>query len=198
MSSLQLLLDLADSLNSLSTQSPYYNGDFGLGLNPYQIQQYESPRMVRLPLALASRLEDQPLQFRPRNSGLISNIGKDGFQVCMDVQQFKPSELSVKVVDNYVVVEGKHEEREDDHGYISRHFVRRYALPRNYDSDKVLSTLSSDGVLTVSIPKPATEDKPAEKIIQIQQTGPAHLNVKENAEEKPKDSKAIEEKTDKK
>ncbi|XP_055841253.1 heat shock protein 23-like [Episyrphus balteatus] len=205
MSSLQLLLDLADSLNSISSpSSPYYNNqynsDFGLGLNPYQIQQYESPRIIRLPLgALQSRLENQPIiQLRPKNSGLISNIGKDGFQVCMDVQQFKPSELSVKVVDNFVVVEGKHEEREDDHGFISRHFVRRYALPRNYDSDKVLSTLSSDGVLTVSIPKPTIENKQNEKIIQIQQTGPAHLNVKENVEEKPKDSKAIEEKNDKK
>ncbi|XP_055841260.1 heat shock protein 23-like [Episyrphus balteatus] len=186
MSSLQLLLDLADSLDSMS--SPYYNSGFGLGLDPYQIQRYESPRILRLPLALRNRLEDQPMQLRSKNnSGTISNIGKDGFQVCMDVQQFKPSELSVKVVDNAVVVEGKHEEREDDHGYISRHFVRRYALPKGYDSDKVNSTLSSDGVLTVSIPKPAIEDKPAEKIIQIQQTGPAHLNVKENAQEKPKE-----------
>jgi len=36
-------------------------------------------------------------------------------------------------------------------------------------------------VLTVSIPKPqAIEDKSKERVIQIQQVGPAHLNVKPN------------------
>ncbi len=44
-------------------------------------------------------------------------------QVCLDVQQFKPEEVNVKTVDNFVVIEGKHEEKEDEHGYISRHFV---------------------------------------------------------------------------
>ncbi|XP_036340989.1 heat shock protein 23-like [Rhagoletis pomonella] len=112
----------------------------------------------------------------------IATVGKDGFQANLDVQQFKPSELTVKVVDNHIVVEGKHEEQEDEHGYISRHFVRRYALPKGYKADKVVSTLSSDGVLTVNVPKPAIEDKSNERVIQIQQVGPAHLNVKENPE----------------
>lgn len=111
-------------------------------------------------------------------------IGKDGFQVSMDVKDFKPNELNVKVVDNNVMIEAKHEERADDHGYISRHFVRRYTIPKGYDSQKVVSMLSSDGVLTIRIPNPAIEDKSSnERIVQIQQTGPAHLNVKENSKE---------------
>lgn len=114
----------------------------------------------------------------------VKQVGKDGFQVCMDVAQFKPSELNVKVVDNSILVEGKHEERQDDHGHIMRHFVRRYTVPEGYEADKVVSQLSSDGVLTVSIPKPqAIEDKSKERIIQIQQVGPAHLNIKANASE---------------
>ena len=32
---------------------------------------------------------------------------KDKFHVALDVQQFKPEEINVKVVDNYLVVEGK-------------------------------------------------------------------------------------------
>ncbi|XP_060657905.1 heat shock protein 23-like [Drosophila nasuta] len=118
--------------------------------------------------------------------------GKDAFQVCMDVSQFTPNELTVKVVDNSIVVEAKHEEREDDHGYISRHIVRRYSLPEGYEADKVVSSLSSDGVLTVRAPKPlAIESK--ERVVQIQQVGPAHLNVKHNegnndASEKPKEN----------
>lgn len=114
----------------------------------------------------------------------VATVGKDGFQASLDVQQFKPNELTVKVVDNHIIVEGKHEEREDNHGYISRHFARRYALPKGFDAGNVVSTLSSDGVLTVSVPRPAIEDKSNERVIQIQQVGPAHLNVKENPEEK--------------
>jgi len=113
-----------------------------------------------------------------------AHVGKDGFQVCMDVAQFKPSELNVKVVDDSILVEGKHEERQDDHGHIMRHFVRRYKVPDGYKAEQVVSQLSSDGVLTVSIPKPqAVEDKSKERIIQIQQVGPAHLNVKANESE---------------
>ncbi|XP_036346612.1 heat shock protein 23-like [Rhagoletis pomonella] len=115
----------------------------------------------------------------------IASVGKDGFQASMGVQLFKPNELSVKVVDNHIVVEGKHEERADDHGYISRHFMRRYTLPKGFDAEQVVSSLSSDGLLTVSVPKPAVE-KSNERVIQIQQTGPAHLNVKENPKENPK------------
>ncbi|XP_034105000.1 heat shock protein 23 [Drosophila albomicans] len=167
---LPLLLSLADDLNRMSV-APFY----------------ESPccwrRQQRNPyLALAAHPLEQ--QLKQLDKPAACKVGKDGFQVCMDVAQFKPSELNVKVVDNSIVVEGKHEEREDDHGYITRHFVRRYALPEGYEPEKVASTLSSDGVLTVNVPKPlAIEEKGSERIVQIQQVGPAHLNVKHNATE---------------
>lgn len=74
-------------------------------------------------------------------------------QVILDVQQFSPDEITVKTVDKNVVVEAKHEERQDEHGYVSRHFVRRYVLPTDYDATNVTSTLSSDGVLTIMAPR---------------------------------------------
>lgn len=37
----------------------------------------------------------------------IIQADKNKFQVDLDVQQFKPEEINVKVVDDYVVVEGK-------------------------------------------------------------------------------------------
>lgn len=54
---------------------------------------------------------------------------KDKFQINLDVQQFTPNEITVKTVENAIVVEGNHEEKQDEHGFISRHFVRRYVLP---------------------------------------------------------------------
>lgn len=51
------------------------------------------------------------------------------------------------------MVEGKHEERQDKHGYISRQFTRRYKLPPNVNLEAVKSSLSSDGVLSIAAPK---------------------------------------------
>uniref|UniRef100_A0A182FEK5 Uncharacterized protein n=1 Tax=Anopheles albimanus TaxID=7167 RepID=A0A182FEK5_ANOAL len=105
-----------------------------------------------------------------RDSGSTVNVTNDKFQINLDVQQFAPEEISVKYVDKCLVVEGKHEEKEDEHGYISRHFVRRYMLPAGHNENQIESSLSSDGILTVTCPRLAIEKKP-EKSIPITHTG---------------------------
>lgn len=57
------------------------------------------------------------------------SLARTTSQVILDVQQFTPNEITVKTTDKHIIVEGKHEEKADEHGYISRHFVRRYQLP---------------------------------------------------------------------
>ena len=74
-------------------------------------------------------------------------------QVILDVQQFSPEEIKVKIVGNSIIVEAEHEEKQDEHGFISRRFVRRYVLPSSHDLMNVTSTLSSDGILTITAPK---------------------------------------------
>nr|CAD7404388.1 unnamed protein product [Timema cristinae] len=81
-------------------------------------------------------------------------------QVILDVQQFSPSEITVKTVGNEVIVEAKHEEKQDEHGYVSRHFLRRYLLPTDIEVKDVVSSLSSDGVLTVTAPKKDSNHDP--------------------------------------
>lgn len=102
-----------------------------------------------------------------------AKIGKDCFQACLDVAHFQPNEISVKIVNNTIVIEANHEEREDSHGYISRRFTRRYDLPEGFKAKDVISSISSDGILTIKCPKsePATEGNV--RHIQIQHTGPA-------------------------
>ncbi|XP_034938259.1 protein lethal(2)essential for life-like [Chelonus insularis] len=111
----------------------------------------------------------------------VVKADKDKFQVTLDVQQFKPEEVNVKIVDNCVVVEGKHEEKQDDHGMISRQFVRKYMIPEQCDIEKTTSTLSSDGVLTITAPrKPEALESKKEKPIKIEHTGkPAVENREE-------------------
>lgn len=114
------------------------------------------------------------------------HFGKDGFQACVDVHHFQPSEITVKTVDNVVVIEGKHEERDDGHGSVQRHFVRKYTLPKEYQMNHVNSNLSSDGVLTIRAPPPASVSS-GERHVPIQHTNvPAHLSIRDN---KPHDEK---------
>ena len=109
-------------------------------------------------------------------------INKNGWMmVSMNVKQFTPDELIVKTIDNCIIVEGRHEDKEDIHGVISRHFIRKYMLPKGYDPNEVVSTLSSDGILTVKAPPPVppqADEENTERIVDIQQTGPAQTAVK--------------------
>lgn len=140
----------------------------------------------RRPFGLSSRLRREfavPRDVVPSSRTMSSTqsdadkrlqVTKDGVQMCLNVYQFSPSEITVKTVDDVVIIEGKHEEKQDEHGYVTRQFTRRYKLPKEYDPKDVVSTMSSDGVLTIrapSIVKPAPQVN--ERVITIQQTGPA-------------------------
>ncbi|KAH8384446.1 hypothetical protein KR200_007748 [Drosophila serrata] len=113
------------------------------------------------------------MQPKPTNSA-YSVLNRNGFQVSMNVKQFTARELTVKTINDCIVVEGQHDEKEDGHGVISRHFIRKYMLPRGYDPAEVHSTLSTDGILTVKappppppVPRPGVER--LERMVDIQQ-----------------------------
>uniref|UniRef100_A0A182PDQ3 SHSP domain-containing protein n=1 Tax=Anopheles epiroticus TaxID=199890 RepID=A0A182PDQ3_9DIPT len=120
-----------------------------------------------------------------QDSGSTLNLDKDRFQIILDVQQFTPNEITVKISDRSIVVEGKHEEKQDEHGFVSRHFTRRYMLPNGHDPNDVVSTLSSDGVLTVTAPKKTLPAPNPERSVPIQQTG-------QPAKEKPEAQPTVE------
>ncbi|KAL2095075.1 hypothetical protein ACEWY4_009794 [Coilia grayii] len=84
---------------------------------------------------------------------------QDSWKVSLDVNHFAPEELVVKTKDGVVEITAKHEERRDEHGYISRCFTRKYTLPPGADMEKITSCLSPEGVLTVEapLPKPAIQ-----------------------------------------
>lgn len=172
--------------------SRWSDPNFGISFHPRELRTARTlPRLLRTPsgytrnwsLSTTSDRKDEAAKQPVLNE-------KDGFQVCLDVQHFSPNEITVKTVDNYIVVEGKHEEREDDHGLVSRQFVRRYALPKGFNMNDVVSTLSSDGVLTIKAPPVNKSVENKEKVIQIQITGPAHLTVKDETKTEDKPEKA--------
>lgn len=96
-----------------------------------------------------------------------TTIDDDSFKITLNVQHYKPEEITVKVVDHSVIIEGKHEDKQDEKNVVTRQFMRQFLLPDRADVNQVQSTISSDGILVVTVAlKPAEE-----KIIQIVQTG---------------------------
>ncbi|KAK4884279.1 hypothetical protein RN001_000550 [Aquatica leii] len=114
-----------------------------------------------------------------QDSGSTIAADKEKFQIILDVQQFSPNEIVVKTNNDSIIVEGKHEEKQDEHGFISRHFVRRYLIPQDHDIEGVISSLSSDGVLTISAPKKGAREVRNERIVPITQTGPSKPTITE-------------------
>ncbi|XP_030632834.1 heat shock protein beta-1-like [Chanos chanos] len=79
---------------------------------------------------------------------------RDHWRIGLDVNQFSPDELVVRTKDGMVEIIGQHEERRDEHGFVSRSFTRKYTLPPGVDSEKVNASLSPEGVLTIEAPLP--------------------------------------------
>ncbi|XP_059056327.1 protein lethal(2)essential for life-like [Achroia grisella] len=116
-----------------------------------------------------------------RHTGSTIKAEKGKFQINLDVQHFAPEEIAVKTVDGFLVVEANHEEREDEHGFISRRFSRRYPLPEDVDTENITSKLSSDGVLTIIAP-PKPPKGEVERLVPIVQTGPIKKQSESNGE----------------
>jgi len=146
---------------------------FGLGLD---VEDLIAP--LTIPSDVRAMMRHPAGYYRPwrsaaakRDSGSTIIANKDRFEVNLDVQQFAPEEITVKVTgNNTITVEGKHEEKQDHHGFVSRHFVRKYTLPEGHDIDNVVSNLSSDGVLSITAPR-VTQENEQHRSIPIQQTG---------------------------
>jgi len=80
--------------------------------------------------------------------------GPNKFEVKLDVSHFTPEEIKVKVAGNSLLVEGKHSERQDKHGYVSRQFTRRYTLADDVDLERLSSSLDENGkTLAIHAPK---------------------------------------------
>ncbi|KAL2731271.1 hypothetical protein V1478_004816 [Vespula squamosa] len=152
---------------------------FGLGLNPEQL--------LAIPNRILRQKKNFPMNYyRPwaeliyqkDNGSSIVNADKDKFQVVLDVQQFQPNELDVKVLDKFVIVTAKHEEKRDEHGWVSREFTRKYIIPEQCDIDQVTSKLSSDGVLTIIAPRKEVPKIENERTIKIEHTGKPAVQTK--------------------
>ncbi|XP_028852280.1 heat shock protein beta-8 [Denticeps clupeoides] len=101
------------------------------------------------------------------------------WKVCVNVHSFTPEELNVKTKDGFVEVSGKHEEKQDEGGIVTKNFTKKIQIPADVDPLTVFASLSPEGVL----------------IIEARQTPPYYLyssespgDEMEKAEPKPQEA----------
>jgi len=90
-----------------------------------------------------------------KDSSLISIKNDDKeMEISLNTTGYKPSELKVNVEDGGLTIEGKHEEKsEAGHTMVSNQFSRRYTLPAEAKLMEVVSNMSQDGVMVITVPK---------------------------------------------
>jgi len=99
--------------------------------------------------------DDNDLIFKAKDSNVIHFVNDDSkLEVSLDITGYKPDELKVTAGQGMICVEGKHEEKsEAGQVMVSREFSRKYSMPASSRAEEVLSNLSKDGVLVISVPK---------------------------------------------
>jgi len=118
---------------------------------------------------------------------------KSMFEVKLNVKNYKPDELDVKILNGIVTIEGKHEETKTYKGeegegkgkerclghqeFVFTHFKKSFVVPKNVIEEKLECKLTEDGHLVVSAPlkaiEPAAPDQPAIRSIPINVTATA-------------------------
>ncbi|XP_020833443.1 heat shock protein beta-6 [Phascolarctos cinereus] len=148
---------------SLTTPTRLFDQRFGEGLLEAELAalcpQALAPYYLRAP-SVALRADPGPGQV---------TLAKGEFSVLLDVKHFSPEEINVKVVGEHVEVHARHEERPDEHGFISREFHRRYRLPEGVDPAAVTSALSPEGILSIQAPATTPGTQAAERKVPIAQ-----------------------------
>ncbi|XP_066511068.1 heat shock protein beta-8-like [Hoplias malabaricus] len=71
------------------------------------------------------------------------------WKVGVNVHSYRPEELSVKTKDGFVEVSGKHEEKQDEGGIVTKNFTKKIQIPVDVDPLTVFASLSPEGVLII-------------------------------------------------
>nr|UQK61731.1 small heat shock protein [Pareurythoe californica] len=94
------------------------------------------------------------------------------YEVKVDVHEFSPEELNVKIVEDRLVISGKLEDRPDDHGFISREMKREFIIPENVEVETIESHLTDEGFLKICGKVKGGDEAASERVINITREPP--------------------------
>ena len=129
------------------------------GVEPSRVSTRYTDGMLKIEAPRPKR-ESQP---RKIAGGKIVSDDKK-FEIVLDVRNYKPDEIEVKVNGDDLIVTGK-QETEEKGRRITRQFTRNFKLPRDVSVRSVQSRVSVDGYLYVYARKKTSSDE--ESVINI-------------------------------
>jgi len=142
--------------------------------------RYLVPRKWMMPSIL-----DDTESLKLSDSGVINMVDDDTkLEISLNTAGYQPSELSVNVADGQLVIEGRHQEKsEAGEMMVSRQFSRKYGLASQSKLTEVVSNLSQDGVLVVTVPK-------EKRIQELKEENKIKMERKKSVEKK-EESKSV-------
>jgi len=113
----------------------------------------------------------QPTNGTKYGETMSAKHSENGFEITLDVSNFSPADLTVKTVDNAIIVEAKHGEKPDAYGSVERTFTRKIHLPEGVKPENVTCKMGTNGVLILSAPIIQPAPVTTERSIPINFTG---------------------------
>lgn len=86
-----------------------------------------------------------------REEAILRRTESGGLQLALDVTNFKPEDLKIKLQDDSLLVEGVSEQSGKD-SYRRNHFKRWFRLPEDCKLDEIKSRLTEDNQLLIDLP----------------------------------------------
>lgn len=125
------------------------------------------------------------------SGGMKTVRTEDGnLQLAIDVSQYKPEEINVKLCDDSLVVEAKTESSEND-SYHKSEFKRWVRLPQDVKHEAIKSTITPDKKLLIEVPctKPIDSSRSRNIPIEVQKPQAVEGDKQKQNATQPKEQK---------
>merc|ERR1711874_317798 len=126
---------------------------------------FKDPFFQDLRSGLDDGLEKRLAEFSARSMG-VSGVGlneaahniqvsasNDKFMIQLELPGFSPEDFSLKTKDDIIIIEASHNTKTDDGSTDTRKFTKEFKMPSGVVTEKLSSTYSGTGILTVSAPR---------------------------------------------
>lgn len=105
--------------------------------------------------------------WRMQNPITVGKDGKPVLKLTFDVRQYRPEEVTVKTMDQQLVVRAKHQD-DSPNSKVYREYNRQFLLPPSVNPVSLKSVLSPEGILSIEAPVNQAIEGPKEIAIPIE------------------------------
>ncbi|XP_014216175.1 protein lethal(2)essential for life [Copidosoma floridanum] len=132
----------------------------------------------------STEVQPRLLQLTLDNKNFDASISnkKDALHLHLDCKQFLPDEITIKVVDRYVMIEGQRKEPQVELDHSSLNLFKQFLISEEYDIENVHAKISLDHILTIEVPEKNMSEVKEDNVITMEQTNEPIIEIPEMEE----------------